>query len=68
MKLNAIDWKTITRAQALRLLGPANRAEHLAAARFEISGSPEDEAAMLAAFEVWENLQVFVYAGVRPQK
>jgi hypothetical protein len=67
MTLQAIDWPTITRAQASRLIPAAARAEAAAAERFEASGTEADEAAMLAAFTVWEDLRVFVICGERPE-
>lgn len=61
-----IDWSTITPAQAKRLLAPAARAERIAAGRYNATGSPDDETAMLEAFTLWENLRVFILCGERP--
>lgn len=65
--MDAPDWPTLTEAKARRLLPIAARAERDAAARFNETGAPEDERAMLAAYTLWENLAVFIQTGERPE-
>lgn len=67
MKLTEVNMQTVSLAQAKRLLGPANRAEQAAAARWDKSDSAEDKAAWDAALKLEEDLRVFVYAGERPK-
>lgn len=67
MRLDAIDWRTITRAQAARLIGAADQREKAAAARFNDSGAAADETAWLVAFTLWEDLRVFAICGERPE-
>lgn len=62
-----IDWATLTRSQAHGLQRSALAEERKAADRFNESGSDEDEAAMLAAYTTWENLQVWLVTGERPE-
>lgn len=66
MRLADIDWRTISQAQASRLIGAADNAEKTAAQRFNASGSDEDEAAWRVAFDRWENLRVLAICGERP--
>ena len=61
-----VDWSTLTRKQAAQRIGAADHAESLAAQRFNETGSPEDEAAWLRAFTLWEDLRVFAICGERP--
>jgi len=67
MKLNEIDWATITSAQACRLLAPAQRAEQAAAARWDASDTNADWAAWKKAADLEEGLLVFVKCGERPE-
>lgn len=64
--MEPIDWSTLTPAQARRLSPSAARAERKAADVYNASGKAEDERAMLAAYTVWEDLQVFIHTGERP--
>lgn len=69
MKLDAIDWATITPAQAGRLLGPARQREQAAGRRWANGGyTDEDLAVWDAALKLDEDLLVFARCGERPQK
>ena len=61
-----IDWSTLTRAQASKRIGAADRAERVAAARWNASGTDEDEAAWAEAFKLWEDLRVYAICGEKP--
>ncbi len=64
MKLNAIDWNTLTRPWAAKMIGAAHRQEQAKARAFD-AGLIE-EAEWWAAFLLWENLRVFAITGERP--
>lgn len=64
MKLDDLDWSTITEAQARRLLGPARRREQAVGRKFEAGLVTED--VFIAAMLVEENLRVFSLTGLRP--
>ena len=61
-----IDWTTITTDQAKRLVGVARRAENIATERARHDDSDASLEAMMSAYTVWENLQVFILTGERP--
>ena len=64
MTLDTIDWKTITQAQAARLLGAARQREAAAAKKYGNSDDFEDE--WRAAYQLEEDLTVFAKCGLRP--
>jgi hypothetical protein len=64
MKLDAIDWNTLTVTQAKRMLGSASRREQIMADKFNRDECSEAE--WLAAYQTWEDLRVFVLAGEKP--
>jgi ABC-type enterobactin transport system permease subunit len=64
MRLDAIDWQTITRPWAKRMIGAASLNEKRKAALWE-AGAIE-EAEWWNAYLILENLQVFTITGERP--
>jgi hypothetical protein len=66
MTLDTIDWKTITEAQARRLLGAARQREQAAAKKYGSSDSDEFEDEWRAAYQLEEDLVVFSKTGLRP--
>lgn len=66
MKLSAINWDTLTEAQARRLIGPADSHEKAKAREFDAGKCTESE--WLAAFTLWEDLRVYALCGEKPSK
>lgn len=64
MTLDAIDWTTLTQAQARRLIGPADARERALGRRFD--AGEVDEATWWAAFKLWEDLRVYAICGEKP--
>lgn len=64
MKLDTLNWSTITKAQAVRLRVAAAARQRAVARKFEADQATEAE--LLAACELEENLQVFALTGECP--
>lgn len=65
MTLDAIDWRTLTVAEAKRLIGAAKRAEQVATDRARALDTDDSVDAAMAAYQRWEDLQVFILTGER---
>lgn len=65
MTLADIDWTTITKAQASRLLGPAKHHEQSLALKWNLDEA-KYEIAWKAAMDLEEDLLVFVRCGLKP--
>ncbi len=67
ISLDNIDWSTLTRQQAGRLVGGADKREQRLAKRVNApDADAEDHAAWLAAFTLWEDLRIFIHCGEKP--
>ena len=67
MRLDQINWHTITQTQARRLISAARSCEQAAARKWDASDSTDDEAAWKAALDLEENLRVFAICGEKPE-
>lgn len=59
-----LDWRTLTRAQAAKLVSPANQREQRMAKAYDRGEITEDE--WWSAFKLWEDLRVYVICGEKP--
>jgi len=64
MRLDAIDWATLTRPQASRLIAAADARERALAKRFNAGEIEESE--WLPALKLWEDLRVYALCGEKP--
>jgi hypothetical protein len=64
MKLDTLDWATITRAQAKRLRVAAAARERAVTARFERGEASVDE--YRSAMKLEEDLHVYAVCGAKP--
>jgi len=63
-KLDSINWDTLTREEAQRLIPHADRREQ-ALARLYNDGA-DNESEWMAAFQLWEDLRVYALCGIKP--
>lgn len=63
--MEAINWDKLTRPQAIRLQRAASREEQRHATAYG-SGDDASEAPMMAAYTLWEHLQVWLITGQTP--
>lgn len=64
MHLDEIDWETLTVAEAKKLIPLANQREQTLGRGFNLG--EVSESTWLGAFDLWENLRVFVNCGLKP--